>query len=88
MSPENRDKMTRALEKESKNLFDNVNIPSHYTTGKIEVIDFIEDQKLPYHLGNAIKYISRCQHKGKMKEDLEKAAWYIDRYLYLCEDEE
>jgi len=67
---------------------DNVNHPTHYTTGTIEVIDFIEDQKLPYHLGNAIKYISRCQHKGKLKEDLKKAVWYIDRYIELCDDEE
>ena len=34
-------------------LDDPVNHPSHYTSGKIEVIDFIEDQKFPYHLGNA-----------------------------------
>jgi hypothetical protein len=65
---------------------DAVNSPSHYCTGQIEVIDFIEDQKLPYHLGNAIKYISRCQHKGKQKEDLKKAIWYIDRFIDLCED--
>ena len=54
---------------------DNVNHPSHYTSGKIEVIDFIEDQKLDYHRGNAIKYICRAGKKDKSKEieDLEKA---------------
>ena len=36
---------------------DKVNHPSHYTSGKIEVIDFIEDQNFNYHRGNAIKYI-------------------------------
>ncbi len=52
---------------------DMVNHPAHYTAGNIEVIDFIEDQQLPYHLGNAVKYISRCRHKGKEKEDIKKS---------------
>lgn len=62
---------------------DNVNHPTHYTTGKIEVIDFIEDQKFPYHLGNAVKYISRAGKKDPTKtvEDLQKAVWYINRYI-------
>lgn len=62
---------------------DNVNHPLHYTTGKIEVIDFIEDQKFPYHLGNAVKYISRAGKKDPAKtvEDLQKAVWYINRYI-------
>jgi hypothetical protein len=47
---------------------DNVNHPSHYTTGKIEVIDFIEDQKFPYHLGNALKYLWRAGKKGDFIE--------------------
>lgn len=60
---------------------DSVNHPTHYTTGKIEVIEVIEDQKLGFHLGNAIKYILRASHKGREREDLEKAKWYIDRYI-------
>ena len=62
---------------------DPINHPAHYTTGKIEVIDYIEDQKLPYHLGNAVKYISRAGKKDKDKtvEDLKKAVWYIERYI-------
>lgn len=60
---------------------DAVNHPSHYTRGKIEVIDFIEDQQLPYHLGNVIKYIARAGHKGDKLEDLKKARWYLDRYI-------
>ena len=55
--------------------------PSHYTRGNIEVIDFIEDQQLPYHLGNVIKYIARAGHKGDKLEDLKKARWYLDRYI-------
>lgn len=62
---------------------DAVNHPSHYTDGKIEVIDFIEDKKLGYHLGNAIKYIARAGKKDPAKkvEDLQKAAWYILREI-------
>ena len=60
---------------------DAVNHPSHYTRGKIEVIDFIEDQQLPYHLGNVIKYVARAGYKGNKLEDLKKARWYLDRYI-------
>jgi hypothetical protein len=52
---------------------ENVNHPSHYNAGKIEVIDYIEDHNFNFNLGNAIKYISRCEHKGKKVEDLRKA---------------
>lgn len=62
---------------------DHVNHPSHYTDGKIEVIDFIEDKKLNYHRGNAIKYIARAgkKHKNKEIEDLQKAIWYLNREI-------
>lgn len=62
-------------------MHDPVNHPQHYTAGKIEVIDFIEDQKFPYHLGNVVKYICRHDKKGTTIEDLKKAAWYLNRYL-------
>ena len=64
-------------------LVDAVNHPSHYTDGKIEVIDYIEDKKLNFNLGNAIKYISRAGKKDKSKEveDLEKAVFYINREI-------
>ena len=67
---------------------DNVNHPSHYTDGTIEVIDFIEDKKLPYHLGNVIKYISRAGKKSPDTEleDLKKAQWYLNRYVELKEE--
>lgn len=66
---------------------DPVNHPSHYTDGKIEVIDYIEDKKLGYHLGNAVKYISRAGKKDPTKtvEDLKKARWYIDREIERLE---
>ena len=68
---------------------DPVDHPSHYTDGKIEVIQFMEDKKLPYHLGNVIKYICRAGKKDKNKEleDLEKAQWYLNRYLEIRKDE-
>ena len=66
---------------------DNVNHPAHYTDGKIEVIDFIEDKKLNYHRGNAVKYICRAGKKDPAKEieDLQKAAWYINREIQRLE---
>ena len=68
--------------------YDNVNHPAHYTDGSIEVIDFIEDKKLGYHLGNAVKYISRAGKKdpAKTAEDLRKAVWYLNRYIEKLED--
>lgn len=62
-----------------------VNHPPHYNTGKIEVIDFIEDQGLDFHLGNVVKYVTRAAHKSSLREDLEKAKWYIERRLELTE---
>ena len=66
---------------------DMVNNPPHYTDGGIETIDFIEAKKLPYHLGNAVKYISRAGKKEpeKTAEDLKKAVWYINRYISKLE---
>ena len=58
-----------------------VDHPSHYNRGKIEVIDFIEDQGLSFHLGNVIKYVARAGAKGDKLEDLKKAQWYLDRYI-------
>lgn len=60
---------------------DSVNHPSHYTRGKIEVIDFIEDQQFNYRLGNAVKYLCRAGYKNDKAEDLRKAIWYIQREL-------
>lgn len=66
---------------------DNVNHPAHYTSGQIEVIDFIEDKELGFHLGNAVKYISRAGRKNPDKtiEDLRKAAWYLNRQIERLE---
>ena len=60
---------------------DPVNHPPHYKTGGIETIDFIEAKSLNYRLGNVIKYITRSDHKGNRKEDLQKALWYLQREI-------
>lgn len=72
-----------------------VNSPSHYTSGGIETIDFIEAKKLNYNLGNAVKYITRAGKKfpeelvdlniknlnAIVTQDLEKAVWYLQREI-------
>lgn len=60
-----------------------VSHPPHYNQGKIEVIEFIEDKSLGFHLGNAVKYICRAGKKDPTKyvEDLEKAIWYLRRQI-------
>ena len=62
---------------------DPVNNPDHYTDGGIETIDYIEAKGLGYHLGNAVKYISRAGKKGTNQglEDLRKAQWYLARAI-------
>jgi hypothetical protein len=62
---------------------DQVNHPSHYQGANLEVINVIEDFKLNFCLGNAIKYILRAEKKGKKNEDLAKAIWYLQREMGL-----
>lgn len=66
---------------------DHINHPTHYTQGKIETIDHIDDIITPYTNGNdaflvgqVIKYLSRAPFK-QYKESLFKAQWYMNR---LC----
>lgn len=66
---------------------DPVNHPAHYTYGKIETIDFIEDKKLGFCLGNVVKYVTRAGHKLDALEDLKKARWYLDREIARLEKE-
>jgi hypothetical protein len=58
-----------------------VDHPPHYNVGKFEVIDVIEDWRLGFNLGNVVKYVARAEHKGRELEDLDKAAWYIQREI-------
>lgn len=68
----------------------NVDHPSHYNEGKIECIDamvetFGKTSVQDFCVLNAFKYIWRYKHKGKPKEDIEKAVWYLNKYLSLEE---
>ena len=58
-----------------------VNHPAHYNSGGIEVIDFLDSWNFNFNLGNAIKYIARCEYKNNKEEDLKKAMWYIQREI-------
>jgi hypothetical protein len=63
-----------------------VNHPDHYTSGGIEVIDYLRAKLTPeqfagFCLGNALKYLSRAGRKGDATTDLEKAAWYLDALI-------
>ena len=51
---------------------DNVNHPSHYTSGPFECIELTA--RYPFLGGNAIKYVYRWQGKNGL-EDLKKALW-------------
>ena len=57
--------------------------PAHYTSGKIEVLDFIEDQKFNYKRACVVRYVSRAGKKDPAKEleDLRKAKFYLDREI-------
>ena len=57
---------------------DPVNHSSHYTSGSIECIDFIDScgYGLDFCLANAIKYLTRCKLKGTTVQDIRKAIWY------------
>lgn len=62
---------------------DNVNKPSHYTHGSIEVIDFVRSGQFPdewvtgYLVITAWIYMTRCAWKNGI-EDVRKAQRYID----------
>lgn len=59
---------------------DAVNHPKHYTAhpSGVECIQITEH--MGFLLGNAMKYIWRCDDKNGL-EDLKKARWYLDREI-------
>lgn len=65
-----------------------VNHPSHYNHGKYEPVNVIADWDLNFNLGNVIKYVARCDHKGRKLEDLKKARQYLDFEIQRLEDQE
>lgn len=68
------------LELKEKEFIDH---PEHYHPGTYEAINVIDAWKLDFYLGNAIKYISRAGLKNQDKkiEDLQKAIWYISKFI-------
>lgn len=70
----------------------NVEHPKHYTNGGIECIDamisaFGKEAVMIYCRINAFKYIWRSDLKGRI-EDIQKAAWYLKKYMELTEEEQ
>lgn len=67
---------------------DPVNHPAHYTSGKIECIEYITDKGLDFCLGNAVKYITRAGKKDPTKtiEDLEKAVFYVNYEIKMLKE--
>lgn len=62
---------------------DNVNHPAHYQTESgMEAIDVIEAFfRTNYYLASTFKYMARAGKKNDEREDIEKAIWYLRRYL-------
>lgn len=62
-------------------MHDPVTKPKHYTQhpSGVECIQITEH--MGFNLGNALKYIWRCDLKADAVEDLRKAAWYINREI-------
>ena len=60
---------------------DPVNHPTHYTShpSGVECIEVTEH--MSFNLGNALKYIWRCDLKQDAIEDLKKARFYLDREI-------
>jgi hypothetical protein len=60
--------------------------PEYYKRGSTDVWDFIREQELNFHLGNAIKYICRAGYKDSKIQDLKKAIHYLTNELEHEED--
>ncbi|MBO6232814.1 MAG: DUF3310 domain-containing protein [Clostridia bacterium] len=68
--------------------FDAVNHPAHYTKGGIECIDAMKsaygkEAVKDFCKCNAFKYLFRMDNKSNTREDVEKAIWYLNKYLEL-----
>lgn len=67
--------------------YDAINRPAHYCKDrKIQPIQVIEDWKLGFNLGSALKYISRAGRKDDRIQDLEKAVFYLNREIELSKE--
>ena len=72
---------TNEANAKAKEEFDNVNHPSHYVSHPSGVETINITREFEFALGNAWKYLMRFRYKGKPKEDLEKAVWYMNDYM-------
>lgn len=61
--------------------------PAHYSHGKFTPWEVIDDWKLDYFCGNAVKYVCRHKHKGKPVEDIQKAIDCLIKYKQNSEKE-
>lgn len=71
------------MEEDKHNPTEQVEHPTHYQSGKIEVIDIIDEFNLDFSLGNAVKYILRCGKKDDDITELKKAMWYLKHKIEL-----
>ena len=67
---------------------DKVNAPAHYTFGRVEVIDIIEDaiSRAPDAVlgncqGHVLRYVLRMWDKDDPMLNASKARWYLDRLI-------
>ena len=60
---------------------DPVEHPKHYTEHPSGVECITITEHMGFNLGNAMKYIWRCDLKLDAIEDLKKAKWYIEREI-------
>jgi hypothetical protein len=68
-----------------KQLVDDINRPLHYTSGAIEVTDYIQDVLTAEEFegfckGVILQYVSRSRLKGGVN-DIKKAIWYANRLV-------
>lgn len=61
--------------------------PSHYNRGKIEMWDYAYEHDLSFFEGNIVKYITRWRDKNGM-QDLYKCKMYLDKLIELEEDKD
>lgn len=70
---------------------DMVNHPSHYNQNGIECFEVIRaaigtEGLRKFMLGNSIKYLFRCEHKGQYIEDIKKARFCLDQAIKIHEE--
>lgn len=66
--------------------------PPHYNKYSFQPIDIIAEVSNAYegstafHIGTTLKYLMRAPFKGKLLEDLKKAAYYLNRAIKEMEE--